>query len=142
MRSFSTSFTLLIVGAALVAGCGSSNRTESYSGLISKADAVCTGVNAKIAAAQQANKYDAVLKAGHDGIAKLKALKPPDKLKDAYATFLAKLDANEAIVKKLVAALDANDKATAQALSPQADAANKEVNAAASDVGLTVCSKD
>jgi hypothetical protein len=143
MFRLATCLALLTVSAGLVTGCGSkSNRAESYSGLITKADAICTAVNTKTTAAQKTTDYDAALKASDDGIAKLKKLKPPDKLKDAYATFLAKLDANEAVVTKLVKALDAKDQAAITTLGKQSDAGNAEVDVAASAAGLKVCSSD
>jgi len=135
-------FALLPLAAAVIAGCGSSNRTESYGGLISKANAICADVNAQTKSAVSSKDFDKALRVGEAGIKKLKALKPPDKLKDSYQTFLGALDSSDPLAKELVAAIDANDQAKAQSLQARSDAANKQVDQAALDVGLTECAKD
>lgn len=131
--------------AVLVAGCGSSgnsNRAESYSGLISKANAICTKINADTQTASKTQNYDAAVKATADGIASLKKLTPPDKLKSAYEDFLSKAEAGQPTTEKLVKAIKAKDNATVQKLGAEVDANTKDVNAAALAAGLTVCGQE
>lgn len=136
----------LATAALLVAGCGSSgddsNRAESYSGLISKANAICTDINAKSEEASKTQDYDAAIKATADGLKKLKALTPPDKLKDAYGAFIAAAEEGQPVAEKLVAAIKAKDDAAAQSLNAEVEANTTKVNELANAAGLNVCGQE
>lgn len=135
-------FAIAVPVALVAAGCGGdSNRTESYSALISKANAICTTVGTQVKAAQAAKDWDKISTASDDAMKKLKALTPPDKLKAAYADYLTKQQATVDATKPVVAALNANDQAAAQNAAEAGNALGKVSDAAALKVGLAVCGK-
>ena len=136
MHTFRRRFALFAVAvpvALVAAGCGGdSNRTESYSALISKANAICTTVSAQVKAAQASKDWNKISTASDDAMKKLKA---------AYDDYLTKQQATVHAVKPVVAALNANDQAAAQKAAIAGNSLGKVSDAAALKVGLAVCGK-
>jgi hypothetical protein len=134
---------MLLLACGCGGGGGSSSGSQlSAADLKSQANAICADLNKKTAKVSKPQDLDAALSATNDGIKKLEALKPPDSLKDKYKAFIDQLHAGAPILANLVKAVDAKDIAKAQALSAQADTANRKVDAAATAVGLDQCAAD
>jgi hypothetical protein len=136
-----------VVGVLVVAGCGggggsSSGKQLSESDLKSQANAICADLNKKTKNVSQPKDFDAALTATNDAIDKLKALNPPDSLKDKYQAFLDAIDKGTPVLTKLVKAVDDKNLAEAQKLVPQADAVSKDADTAATAAGLDVCAQD
>lgn len=146
MRKTIISLLLLVLVALVAAGCGggggSSSDQLSASDLKTQANAICADLNKKTSAAASSQDFDTALKATNDALDKLKALKPPDELKDSYQAFLDGASSETPTLTKLVAAVKAKDIATAQKLSGQVDKANAKVDAAARAAGLGTCAQD
>ena len=135
-------FAIAVPVVLVAAGCGGdSNRTESYSALISKANAICAAVSTQAKAAQAAQDYDKLVTVSDDAMKKLKALTPPDKLKAAYDDYVTKQQATVDSIKPVVAALKAKDQATAQSEITKSNALGAQSDAAAAKVGLAECAK-
>ncbi len=145
MRKTIISVLLLVLVALVAAGCGgggSSSDQLSASDLKSQANAICADLNKKTQAAAKSQDFDTALNATNDALDKLKALKPPDELKDSYQAFLDGASSETPTLTKLVKAIKAKDIATAQKLSGQVDTANAKVDAAARAAGLGTCAQD
>jgi hypothetical protein len=131
-----------------VAGCGGSSSSSSSSGQLSASDlkkqanAICEDLTSKTKNVDKTNDFDGALNATSDAITKLKALQPPDELKDKYQAFLDAIDAETPALTKLVKAIDKKDVATVNSLFPQVNAANKKADAAAAAAGLQACASD
>src|SRR4029077_1973898 len=117
MRKTIMSLLLLVLVVLVAAGCGgggSSSDQLSASDLKSKANAICADLNKKTQAAAKSQDFDTALNATNDALDKLKALKPPDELKDSYQAFLDGASSETPTLTKLVKAIKAKDIATAQ----------------------------
>ncbi len=140
LRRSTAPLALICLLALTAAGCGgSSNRTESYSGLITKANALCTTVTAQVKAATAAQQWDKIVSDSKAAIAALKKLTPPDKLKASYEDYLTKQQATIDAAVPVAAALKAGDQAKAQQLAAASQPLNDASDAAALKAGLAIC---
>jgi hypothetical protein len=143
----------LLLALLLLAGCGggsgSSGPRLTRDQYASKADAICTKYKAKTDAlsrpstlSELADVSDQVLPLLHDARGELRALRPPS---DEEATANAWLDEFDVIVddvKKIRDKAKAGDTAGVQAVATPALRHDRHANELASQLGMTVCSKD
>lgn len=126
--------------AFTAAGCGSDDKkTETAASLTTKASAICDQVSSTQNAAAQAQSWDKIIPAGDKAMKDLRALTPPDDLKDEYNAYI---DAQQKLVdatKPLVDALKANDTAKAQELQTASKPLNDAADAAAKAAGIPKC---
>ncbi len=144
---------LTIATAALaLAACGSSSSdTLNKSDLAAKANAICKDYNAKSKAVPQATANDAAQIAAFYAaqqkiisaqIAKLKALKPADDVKDDWNAYLALNDQGMVQLNAIVAAANASDQAAYETASAKLKAFSPKVDAAADALGANICGSD
>jgi hypothetical protein len=113
---------LLVSGVAVlvVAGCGSSNKTLSYSGLTDQANALCKAGNAEFAKIKTPKAQADLIEKKY--LPKFKDLNPPDALKPSVDKFISVTEAQIAAVRK-------GDNASLQKLSEESDAAASKMGA-------------
>jgi hypothetical protein len=133
---------LLCVVALVAAGCGgSSNKSLSYTALVSQANAICRTVTTQVKTDAAAKKYDQIMVDSKAAQKKLAALKAPDELKDKYQTYLD--DQQKAIdaTQVLVDALKKNDQAAISKAQAAGQPVSDATDAAAAAAGLADCAK-
>jgi iron uptake system EfeUOB component EfeO/EfeM len=140
MKKMLAAIALSGVVAFTAVGCGSDDKkTETAASLTTKASAICARVSTEQNAAAQSQSWDKITPASDKAMKDLRALTPPDDLKDEYNAYL---DAQQKVVdatEPLVAALKANDTAKAEQIQTANAALDKATDAAAKAVGIPKC---
>jgi iron uptake system EfeUOB component EfeO/EfeM len=140
MKKTIASIALLCAVGLTAAGCGSDDdKTLSAADLKSKAEAICTSVSTDQQKLASASKWDEITPRGQKAMDELRALTPPDDLKDKYTAYL---DAQQKLVDEsepLAQAMKANDAAKAQELQTSLAKLNATADAAAVAAGIPAC---
>jgi hypothetical protein len=150
-------FLLVATAAAalVVAGCGggddsSSNKTLSYAALGTEANKVCNEFNPQFDAIgkkltgdpdKDAAVWDELIPKLEEGNAKMKALDPPEELKDEFDNLNALTDQQLDFAKKAQAAAKSGDKAAYDQVLKDAQASDLDTQSdlAASKIGAGDC---
>lgn len=143
MRLSSRSAAALGASAAVaLAGCGGG------SDFTSQANDICKKYQAKVNAIPKPNDASGVgsylaqsIPVLAEGIAKLKAVKPPSDKKSAYEEFLAGLDQQMAAIQRADSTAKAGDVKGATTFLQQQSSLSQQINAKADAAGLKECSK-
>jgi hypothetical protein len=135
----------------LAAGCGggSSGQRLTREQYASKADAICSKYKQKTDALSRpatlsdlAGVADQVLPLLHDARGELRALRPPQREEATANAWLDEFDVIIDDVKKIRDEAKKNDSAAVQAAAAPALQHDQHANDLASQLGMTVCSKD
>jgi hypothetical protein len=132
----------LATSALILAGCGGG------SSFTSKADSVCKDTSAKLraiprpkAAAGFASYLDKASAVAHGARVKLGALKPPADKAQAYAAYLAALEAQLGVFDRARAVAHAGHAREALLMLVRGQASGRAVKARAKALGLSECAK-
>jgi hypothetical protein len=140
----------LAVGAALLlaAGCGGGGGSLSKGDYAKKADAICAKYNRKINALGSPKSLadigpfaDKALALERKGNQELRDLKPPKDEEQTAKRWTAQNDKVADAVADLSAAAKKNNRAGIQAALRRGQAANKQANALAKQLGAQVCGR-
>ncbi len=142
LTAFSCTATLLVA-----AGCGGGgDKPLTKAEYAKQADAICTDTKAKqrklgtpnsaADIAKLADKTKPIIK---DEIKRLRALAPPDSLKDTSTSAYDLLDRQIPLIDQLGAAAKANDTKKLQAIVTDATKLSGQATAKAKALGLKVC---
>lgn len=141
-----------LVAAVALAGCGGGGSDSlSADEFRSQADAICADANAKtdaLAEPTSAATFLPYLRAGlpiqEAQLGKLEALKPPSELQGAYSEALDLLKQKQAAVTAAADRIEGGEdtEAVVKDVSDDIDAIDKQADAKAEELGLTVCGTD
>lgn len=142
----------LLLAIVLAAGCGSggsNDRRLTRDQYAAKADAVCGKYKQKTDALSRprtlsdlADVSDQVLPLLHSARGELRALRPPQNEEDTAKAWLDKFDVIIADVEKIRDAAKKNDAPAVHAAAAPALRHDQRANDLATQLGMTVCSKD
>jgi hypothetical protein len=135
---------------ALLAGCGSSNKSLSYSGFSNAADKICQTVTSQTKAAGQltatpnaanAKIISKVVSAADSGIGKLKALKGPSALETARDAFVATVQQETNSANAMISAAKAGNESGYVSAAQQLNGIDQQSNLDGSKLGAPDCAK-
>lgn len=134
----------LLALALLAAACGGGLSRADY---LSRANAICTGMNAKGSAlpdpgqdaAKLTSVVDQTISITKDGLAQLRAIPAPSDGAAAIRTYYGKVDTVLGQLQQESAALHAGDLARAQSIASTLQTASTDATNAAKAAGLDVC---
>jgi len=140
---------LLVVALGLLAGCGSSGQRLTRDEYASQADAICQRYKQKTDAlsrptslAELATDSDQLLPLLHAARGELRALRPPAEEEATANAWLDEFDVTIDDVKKIRDKAKAGDRAGVAAVARPALRRDRRANELATQLGMTVCSKD
>lgn len=142
----------LLLAIVLLAGCGgsgSSGQRLTHDEYAKQADAICSKYKQKTDAFSRpatlpdlASLADQLLPLLDDARGELRALRPPQHEEATANAWLDEFDVIADDVKKIRDQAKKNDAAAVQAAAMPALQHNQHANELASELGMTVCSKD
>lgn len=137
---------LALVFACLAAGCGGGGSRLSKDEFHKQANAICKRYDQKIAAlgapSTPADIPEFVRKGIpliEQGLAELRALKPPQELEGDYNRMLDETEKAVPAARKLADAAEKNDAAAVQEALSEGNAANQKSDRLATKLGLSSC---
>ena len=143
---------LLLAAALALAGCGGGDTaggTLTKAEFVAQANAICKDYDARITALGEPGSIDDLVglaeKAkpiAEDGVAKLRALKAPEKLQASYDKYLATGDVNIELLVQLGEAAKSGDVAAIEKIGTGGEDNADKAHGIAAELGLTECAKD
>ncbi|MBD0317174.1 MAG: hypothetical protein ICV71_01525 [Thermoleophilia bacterium] len=142
---------VLAAFATATASCsgGGGDGRLSREEFIRRADAICTDYDARLArlgnpaSIEELGKLAArALPIAREGVAKLRALEPPETLEGDVDRWLARNDENVASIAAIGDAARADDATRVQELASAATANERKADALARRLGLRACAKE
>ncbi len=141
----------LALACAVVAACGEEARDERLTReeFIRQADAICAAHERRLAelptprsVAELADVAEEALPIAREGIARLRALKPPVDLAPLVAEWLLRNEANVKRMEELRDAARAGDETEVQEIASAATDNEREADALARRIGLDDCAAE
>jgi hypothetical protein len=143
----------LIGAAALIAGCGGGSDSDALSAdeLRAQADAICADVDRATDAVAEPTSTDEVLpfltatrEANGTGLERLKELDPPEELAETWNEAITLQDEQLALLDQAISRIEDGEDAEVviDDLAPQLSQNDSRLDAAARELGLTVCGAD